>query len=150
MTFAVRIASQVDADVLADLRVEMDAEDGIAEPLGFRTAFARWFVTEAHGWTALIADAGERAIGTLWLTFVSRVPRPTEPIAAPIGHLTNFFVRPDHRNRGVGSALLDRARAMAEDAGAELVLVWPSDRSMPLYERHGFAQPMDLLELRLR
>ena len=146
----IREATMIDGESLADLRVEMDVEEGVVAPPGFQAAFSDWFRSARHGWTALVADDNGTLIGTLWLTFVQRVPRPSEPLAAPIGHLTNFFVRPDHRNRGVGSALLQRAREIAKAAGAELMLVWPSERSIPLYERHGYGEPVELLELRLR
>jgi hypothetical protein len=49
----------------------------------------------------------------------------------------------------VGSALLEEARRRAVAAGAEVVLVWPSDRAVPLYERHGYTRPADVLALRL-
>lgn len=149
MSHTVRVATAGDADVLAAMRAEMDAEADIVEPANFRDDFIRWFRSPANQWTALVAEADGEVVGTLWMVFMPRVPRPSEPLAAPLGRLTNFFVRSRHRNHGAGSALLRAAADRARTESAELVIVWPSERSMPLYERHGYAPPTDLFVLTL-
>ena len=149
MPHPVRIATGEDAAALAAMRAEMDAEAGVVEPSGFREDFVEWFRSPANHWTVFVAEADGEAVGTLWMAFMSRVPRPSEPIAAPLGRLTNFFVRPSHRNVGIGSALLEAAADRARAERAALVLVWPSDRSMPLYARHGYSRPDDLFVLTL-
>lgn len=145
----VRVATAEDARSLAAMRAEMDAEAGIAEPANFRDDFVTWFQSPVNHWTVFVAEADGEVVGTLWMAFMTRVPRPSEPVAAPLGRLTNFFVTPNHRNRGIGSALLSAAADLARSEHAELVLVWPSERSVPLYERHGYAPPSDLLVLTL-
>jgi GNAT superfamily N-acetyltransferase len=149
MPHLVRLATAEDASALAAMRAEMDGEAGVVEPPGFRDDFVSWFRSPANHWTTFVADADGTAVGTLWMAFMSRVPRPSEPVAAPLGRLTNFFVRAAHRNAGIGSALLAAATDLARAERAELVLVWPSERSMPLYGRHGYAPPADLLVLEL-
>lgn len=149
MPHLVRLATAEDASALAEMRAEMDAEADVIEPLGFRDDFISWFQSPANHWTPFVAEADGVAVGTLWMAFMSRVPRPSEPVAAPLGRLTNFFVRATHRNVGIGSALLEAATDLARAQHAELVLVWPSERSMPLYGRHGYAPPTDLLVLEI-
>jgi ribosomal-protein-alanine N-acetyltransferase len=51
-------------------------------------------------------------------------------------------VRPDHRRRGVGGALLDAVRAAGQSVGIELVAldVWSfNDAARAFFQRHGFA-----------
>ncbi|MEV6399413.1 GNAT family N-acetyltransferase [Streptomyces sp. NPDC051907] len=67
----------------------------------------------------------------------------------PIGYVTNFFVTPSHRNQGAGSALLEALKEHARSAGLEGLIVWPSERSDPLYRRSGFQPSQELLELPL-
>src|SRR3954467_9803564 len=147
MPHLVRLATAEDANALAEMRAEMDAEADVVEPPGFRDDFVRWFGSPVNHWTTFVAEGGGGAVGTLWMAFMSRVPRPSEPVAAPLGRLTNFFVRAAYRNAGIGSALLESAADLARAEHAELVLVWPSERSMPLYARHGYSPPADLLVL---
>ena len=45
------------------------------------------------------------------------------------------------RGRGVGAALLRRAQQAAREADVELMIVWPSDDSVPFYERESFERP---------
>jgi ribosomal protein S18 acetylase RimI-like enzyme len=57
------------------------------------------------------------------------------------GVVEHLYVRPDHRNRGVGSALLDAAeRALAdEDVDAlALEVMAGNDAARRFYRRHGF------------
>jgi GNAT superfamily N-acetyltransferase len=64
--------------------------------------------------------------------------------------VTNFYVVPAHRDRGYGTALLEALRLHARDQGMSVLIVWPSERSAPLYRRAGFGPPVELLEARLR
>jgi ribosomal protein S18 acetylase RimI-like enzyme len=68
------------------------------------------------------------------------VPRPIyEP--RRIAYLTNVYTSPEHRNRGIGSAVIRRAQEAAREAGVEVMIVWPSDASVELYAREGFERP---------
>lgn len=60
--------------------------------------------------------------------------------------MTNFYVTPPHRNRGYGAALLKALRLHAQTHHLDTLIVWPSERSAPLYRRSGFAPPTELLE----
>jgi GNAT superfamily N-acetyltransferase len=145
----VRTATASDLDTLAQLRTQMDAEDGVAAPDGFRDHFIRWFQRHGDRFTVLVAEHDHRIVGTIWLERVERVPRPSEICPSAVGYVTFMFVTEAYRNRGVGTAMLNRLRLEARDEGCEVLVVWPSDRSVPLYVRNGFARPPGLLELRL-
>jgi GNAT superfamily N-acetyltransferase len=51
------------------------------------------------------------------------------------------------RGQGTGTKLLTVALEWCKDGKVHAVILWPSDRSRPLYERNGFAVRDDLLEL---
>jgi len=45
---------------------------------------------------------------------------------------------PEHRDRGVGSALLKAVMNHARLCGAVRIVLSPSERSVPFYQRAGF------------
>ena len=51
--------------------------------------------------------------------------------------ITNLYLRPDHRSRGIGSALLEEAKRQRPD-GLELWVFEPNRGAIRFYERHGF------------
>lgn len=56
-------------------------------------------------------------------------------------HVVSFWVAPDHRARGIASALLTSVVDWARQDGAQLVTLWVVDGNQPaakLYLRHGF------------
>ncbi len=53
------------------------------------------------------------------------------------GFLNHLYVHPDHQGRGIGAALLDRAKAEAAE-GLSLWAFEPNMGAIRFYERHGF------------
>ena len=64
------------------------------------------------------------------------------------GYVSSVFVQPGRRQSGIGSALLAACLRQCEAEGIDAVFLWPTERSRPLYQRHGFAVRDDLLERR--
>jgi hypothetical protein len=64
------------------------------------------------------------------------------------GYVSNLYVRPEHRGRGTGGALLAAAMQECDDRRLDAVILWPTPESRSLYERHGFAVRDDLMERR--
>ena len=60
-----------------------------------------------------------------------------------------MYAVPEARNSGIGSALLRHVTGWARERNLELLLLWPSDRSVPFYERAGFVRSPEALELDL-
>lgn len=73
-----------------------------------------------------------------WVALVPRVPRPGD-LTRLSADIQSVVVLPDHRGAGIGAALVDAAARHAEDLGAVRVTVHSGPRSVPLYERLGFA-----------
>jgi GNAT superfamily N-acetyltransferase len=96
-------------------------------------------------WRAWLAERGDELLGNVWVELIEKMPNP---IAEPEenGYLTNFYVVPRAQGMGVGTALLDAALTWCRDRQVHAVILWPTRRSRPLYERHGFAPPAALME----
>jgi GNAT superfamily N-acetyltransferase len=143
-----RRAVPTDVNELARLRALMDIEDGVSEPTEFRAKFADWFERHGHKFIVFVAELTDRLVGTVWLERIERVPRPGEVDPAAIGYVTFAFVEKPYRNQGIGAAMLEQLHAAAHADRYEVLIVWPSDRSVPLYRRNDFAPPNELLEYR--
>lgn len=64
------------------------------------------------------------------------------------GTIPEFYVRPAHRSKGVGAALLEEARRLGQSRGwRRLEVTTPPlpqfDRTMAFYQRKGFSLPAD-------
>ena len=141
----IRPAAIEDADELARLRWEFRLESKTPATRA-REAFVeemREFVADvlADGtaWRAWVAERDGRLVGCVWLQLVERVPHPSlERRERPIAYVTNMYVEPALRNAGLGRELLEVAIGFARDRGGAGVVLWPSPRSVPFYERAGF------------
>jgi GNAT superfamily N-acetyltransferase len=145
----VRSATVEDARMLAVLRYRFRAETG--QPVESEEAFvaraAPWLARrlERASWRAWVAlDAAGIIVGHVFIQFVEKVPNPV-PEAETLGYLTNFYVAPSQRNRGLGARLIESALAACEGMDVETVFLRPTERSVPLYRRSGFVEA-DLLE----
>ncbi|HEX8002040.1 MAG TPA: GNAT family N-acetyltransferase [Mycobacteriales bacterium] len=135
-----RRATADDARELARLRAASFAEDHPDEPVP--EAFAREFAAFARAalperWTAWVAEEGGTLVANVWVHEVPKVPRPNRTTRA-WGYVTNVYAVPSARDAGIGTALLGHVARWARERDLELLLVWPSERSVPFYERAGF------------
>ena len=145
VTPTIRDAALQDADELARLRWEFRIEAGTPATRDhdeFLREF-RSFATEAFAdgapWRVWVAEDDGRLVGCTWLQLVHKVPHPSRTLAErPVAYVTNMYVDPGHRNSGLGRELLDRAVEFAREREVDGVLLWPSERSRPFYERAGF------------
>jgi GNAT superfamily N-acetyltransferase len=151
MNVVVRSASPADAALLAKLRFELRASlhDVREDETSFRERCTRWMqqrLVPDGCWRCWIAECDGVIVGSVWVQLIEKIPNP---IAAPecFVYLTNFFVEPEQRGKGIGSQLLAAVLSWSRSNDAELVLLWPTERSKPLYERHGFVAADDFMEL---
>lgn len=145
MTATIRAATVDDADELIRLRWEFRIESGTPAARS-REAFVEEmlaFVADVFrrgsAWRVWVGEDAARLVGCIWLQLVERVPHPSlARWERPIAYLTNMYVEPERRNSGLGRELLDVALAFARDRDVDGVVLWPSPRSAPFYERAGF------------
>ncbi|MFE7184480.1 GNAT family N-acetyltransferase [Streptomyces erythrochromogenes] len=149
----VRSARPTDARALVELRWRFKQEDHEgqppvpARPLEEAEHWIRDRLGNGH-WLAWVAETEGEIFGHVFLCLVERMPEPYAD-NNPVGYVTNFFVMPSQRNKGAGSALLEALKQHSRSANLEGLIVWPSERSTPLYRRSGFHPPEELLELPL-
>jgi GNAT superfamily N-acetyltransferase len=149
-----RLAGPADAPMLAGLRYEFRtgiAPDATPEA-GFHRRCAEWMAVQlrrADRWRCWIVEqaAGE-PLGNVWVQWLEKLPNPIDEPELH-AYVTNLYVRPAARNRGVGSALLDAVLAGCIERGCDSVFLWPTPRSRALYLRHGFSAESGVLERRL-
>lgn len=112
----------------------------------FAAQLAHWWAArEAEHFAFVARLTGPEIIAMAWVGLVSRVPRPgaVNRLSADI---QSVFVLPEHRGRGIGSAVVDAAAQHATGLGASRVTVHSGRRAVPVYERLGFVSSRQLLQ----
>jgi GNAT superfamily N-acetyltransferase len=144
----IRRAQHADLAAVIQLRREWtEEEDGdIADP-DFDENLAAWFAREWSTRIMWLAEDRSRPVGMMNLAIYERMPRPGRALSR-WGYLGNVFVRAAYRNRGIGSQLISAALRYADENGLARVVLSPTERSIPLYERAGFG-PAGALMLRV-
>jgi GNAT superfamily N-acetyltransferase len=130
---------------MAELRwLSRDAGERARESLeAFHRGFGPWLSAAAVSDTWRIAVATSVAsslVGCMYLHFVEKVPAPGEP-RRRWAHLTHAYVREGHRGAGIGGSLLTMLIELARHEQLDFLIVWPSSRAVPFYERAGFLSP---------
>ncbi len=147
-----RPARPDDLPVLADLRWRLqtdDEEDFAAEDKNrFISAFVAAPIQRDPLTVHFVAETADRIVAAMTVRKVEKIPSPKR-VDAFWGYLTNCYVLAEFRDKSVGSQLLDFVTRWAKMERLELLVVWPSDRSYPFYERKGFARHADPLVLTL-
>jgi len=102
-------------------------------------------VARAHSWmkdglyTVLLAHEGGEPLG--FLALYESYALYTE---GAYGTIPEFYVRPAHRSKGLGTALLEQARRLGQSRGwRRLEATTPPlpqfDRTLAFYQREGFS-----------
>jgi GNAT superfamily N-acetyltransferase len=151
MEITYRLATIPDAPVLAQLRWDFRSYD-MQDPSGteeadfvsqcadyFREAFTR------DEWGCWVAEVDGLIISTIFFHVIQKIPKPTQ-FYHRFAYISNVYTRPEYRNQGVGTALMERAKAWGVERGLEMFFLWPSKRSVPFYLRAGFHGDVDSLE----
>ena len=138
-TPVIRIADGADGPAIGALRRAWTAEDhgDVADP-GFEARFLDWYERESARRISWLAEISGRPVGMMNLAIFERMPRPGHDDAGTWGYLANAFVLASYRNRGVGARLLAALLAHADDHGYLRVVLRPSERAIPFYQRAGF------------
>lgn len=154
MTIDYRIAAAYELTQIADLRWRLHVDDEPIEDGGAYESFiaeflavhqAEWTSDEVVHWVA--AD-GKRLVAIMSVVFVRKIPRPGN-LHGRWGYLANSYALPEVRNGGVGGRLLAAVTDWARGENLELLVVWPSEKAYPFYERAGFRRTPDPVVLRL-
>src|SRR6267154_5681999 len=151
--FRIRVATSADWRALAEMRYRFRAEVGSAtEP---RSQFVRrctsWmkkrFRVGSSAWRCWVVDDGDQLLGHVCVQLFGKMPNPVNEREVH-AYLTNFYVMPEMRGRGLGRKLLKTAASWCRGRGVDAVILWASPASKSLYRRCGFATSADIFELR--
>jgi len=134
----IRRAGHADLPTIVHLRREWTREESgdIADP-DFEANLTAWFARELARRVIWLAEEGGRPVGMMNLAIYERMPRPGRALSR-WGYLGNVFVLAAYRNRGIGGRLVSAALDYADENGFARVVLSPTERSIPLYERAGF------------
>lgn len=152
---AYRLATRRDLPALAAMRWEFRVEETPPPADARRGAFVRACTLilreglEAGHWHYWVALVDGQIVSQIFVRRVDKIPSPGR-LRDEMGYVTNVYTRPDFRNRGIGSELLERVVAWARQQDLEMLFVWPSEQSVPFYRRAGFQQGSEMMELDCR
>lgn len=150
VSFAVRLATAGDAEVLAHHRAAMFRDMGSLRPElydALREAARPWFAeaVPAGEYVAFLASpAGrpEEIVGGAGMQLRRQLPRPTpdgEAIEVRQQALVlNVYTEHAWRRRGLAALLMEHVLAWAREHGVGSVVLHASKEGRPLYEQLGF------------
>jgi GNAT superfamily N-acetyltransferase len=134
----VRVAGEGDLAVVAALRAHWTPD---AKPDDdFEEQLAEWLAAEGDRRTVWLAFLDDEPAGLASVFEYRRMPRPGR-MDSRWGYVSNMFVREDFRGRGIGSALLASLIEAADARGYARLILSPTLRAVPFYERAGFVVP---------
>lgn len=147
----IRRATPADAAMLGALRHDfrtrnIPGDEDRDEFIARCEAWMRERLGDDGLWRCWVAEQDGAAVGNIWLNLIEKIPNPA-PETECHAYITNFYVLEEIRGQGLGSRLLETALEWCKERRVHAAILWPSDRSRPLYERNGFAVREDLLEL---
>jgi GNAT superfamily N-acetyltransferase len=155
-TASIRLAALPNIPEIVRLRWEFSSEGG-RQPSETREAFSERLgaqlrdILQEPRWSIWVADDDHRPGTLIAIVCVQRVDKLARPYprAEHWAYVTNVYVTPAQRNGGLGSRLMRRVIDASRAEGLEMLLLWPSDRAVPFYERLGFGAVVEALELPL-
>ena len=130
----IRRATLDDAELLAQFRFAFrerrteSREDFIARC----AAWMRARLTAESHWRAWILLRDDVAVGNLWLQLVEKIPNPSDGEPELHAYISNFYVVPEHRNRGGGAQLMEAALEQCRAQRVDNIFLWPTDESRSL------------------
>jgi GNAT superfamily N-acetyltransferase len=147
----IRLASAADAVVLAKLRYEFRASlrEVIESEVTFIQRCAPWMEVRLRNdsfWKCWIAELEATAVGHVWTQIIEKIPNPMDE-PEYFAYLTNFYVREEHRGKGIGSKMFAAVLEWTRSKDVQAVILWPAERSKPFYLRHGFSFADDLMQM---
>ena len=136
----VRVAGEGDLDALIALRLAWNEEHqgrAIDDPT-FAARLAAWLVAESPTRTFFLAELDGRPVGMANVKRYDRMPAAGLDSAGWWGYVGNVFVLREHRDTGVGAALMEALQDWCWQNGYEHLRLAPSSKAEPFYERLGY------------
>ena len=140
------IAEKCHFEDLAKLRYEFKEEKRNYDQR-FIDSYIEYLKTESqlNRIKIFCAEINNEIIGNINLILILKSPTPGK-VPNQIAYLTNTYIKPEYRNKEIGTELIKRIALYAEAQNIELIFAWPSERSVPFYERNGFMNENEIME----
>ena len=152
MNITYRLATEKDAEAIADSIWELKAEDRPLDPADkadyIKNAAGHIRNRLGHDLFPWVAYDGACLVANINVVTAQKLPKPGK-LHPKWGRLSNVRTAPEYRNKGVGSALMEKVITWAREQEFEELLVCPSERSVTFYQRAGFKTDNDVMELLL-
>lgn len=146
----IRRAGAADALIVAALHLQFALELGMPSEPGYLDRFADTWLAERPDRPTWIAESRGAHAGLLVTRRIRPLPWPGRPEVSWL-YLSTLFVAHDHRQRGVGQALVEGMADWARSTDiAWIRLNAPAEDAREFYGRLGFASPDRLMEYDLR
>ncbi len=150
----IRLARADDSSALAHLRYRFRTETESATET--KSRFLRrcipWmrkrFHSRSYPWRCWVLDDGKQLLGHVCVQLFEKVPNPIHDEPERHAYVTNFYLVPEIRNRGLGKKMLKEALSWCCARGTDAIILWATPDSKSLYRRCGFVSTSDLFELR--
>lgn len=97
--------------------------------------------------TAYLALGGEQFAGAGGVSYFQVMPTYHNP-SGNKAYIMNMYTRPEYRRRGIAYHMLDLLVRDAADRGIDAISLEATRMGRPLYEKYGFTQMGDEMELR--
>lgn len=145
----VRLALDDEWDHVAQLRWDWRVQELGRTPAVEHEEFTRelgaWARRNSSSHRCMVVLRGDEIVGMGWLAITERVPSPGA-IERTSGDVQCVYVKPGHRDAGLGGRLIDALVQLAHGIGLERVTVHSSKRAVSAYRRHGFSDSPQLLQ----
>ena len=148
---------KVDTDNIesfAELRSSVLMEiNGLSDPAvkkNFKNANMAYLnkAIPAGDFIAFMAFEHNRIVSACAAAFYSIAPCRSTPNGR-VGCIQNMYTAKEYRRQGIASKLLERTIEEARKKGCSKIVLNATTMGRPLYEKHGFANVEDEMELRL-
>ena len=152
MEFVYKRASLEDIELLVKTRIEVlwsanRLSDDIEMPLveqQSREYYEESLQTESH--IAYLVFDGEKCIGAGGVSFFRVMPTYHNPTGRK-AYIMNMYTKPDYRRKGIAYHTLGLLIEEAKNKGVKFISLEATDMGRPLYERYGFVNMNDEMEL---
>jgi GNAT superfamily N-acetyltransferase len=144
----VRSAQPEDVPRLAALKeswAQLSRPVSESERREFAEHLAAWMRSQGQALLCHVADIGGEFVGMAWLVLFERVPDIHDRIRLA-GDIQSVYVLPQHRKRGIGSALVRSLIDAADERGVPRVTVRANASAAAIYSAEGFVTAPYLLE----
>ena len=149
----IRLAQEKDFPQLANMKWLHSEEDDMVygesnlagvDKEKFVAEFIRFLDTDKT-YKIFVLEEHEVIISAMFVSMIPKVPKPNGN-ANYIAYLTNVHTLKEYRNKNKGTELLAYIKQYLREQKCELIIVWPSDRSVNWYVRNGFRQENEVFE----